>query len=168
MSSSCMTQVFNTSFDNAFNFDRFLEEIYFCYENSLEELNNSKEFDFPKDLGSNNLNEKSVKEFLGDYEESTEIDSIVITLDQNVTLFNKTGLKIFEEETEEILQILRRKPNTSKNINGLSRSNPQLKKISLAGKVLSLDNTNKTPIQPERVSNPIFQYNKTGITNSEN
>jgi hypothetical protein len=123
---------------------------------------------------------QSFLDFIGDSDESTEIDSIVAYLDQAFSTKNK------EEETcEDILNILGRKDggniekeNLRQNVNGeiireLSKSNPQFysKKLSMKGRVLKSVNNfesnsqctfaskNSTKHIPERVSNPFSQRN---------
>lgn len=106
--------------------------------------------------------------FMGEEDESTEIDSIVNSLVKDESTAMSSPLKVERmrleetagEGTDEILAILKQ-PKTTKNVNyvrGLSRSNPNFyssKKVSMSGRVLQGVASDKIsrPV-PERVSNP--------------
>lgn len=126
-----------------------------------------------------------VEVFIGDKNDSTEIDSIVNSMisEVNVTANPfKLAAELEESGTEEILSILKKQPQTCKNdpyVRGLSRSNPEFynKKVSLSGKVLRNED-NRVNVQnvqnvqnihrciPQRVSNPFSKNFNTNTKNS--
>jgi hypothetical protein len=100
----------------------------------LEEQNISQLFDCNEEL--NLMKKTSFEEFIGKDDESTEISLLLTSLDSNSTT-------IKEEETEsvsEILAILKKTPNSTKNKTNNNYINPfgvrPVKKVSLSGKVL--------------------------------
>lgn len=128
----------------------------------------NKEIDFDsvlaeKEYFADEIKHDKLKVFIGEADESTELDSILTTLDRS-SISTNPGVNPFkmcknleETEAEEILAILK-KPHSTKSgtcHRDYSRSNPNLntKKISLQGRVLHSVHNNQRNI-PERVSNP--------------
>jgi hypothetical protein len=110
---------------------------------------------------------KESLDFIGDEDESTEIDSIISPLNMTITSLK---LSSGEEntETEEILTILKQK---SPKFDACRKSDPDLftaRRVSLYGKVLQCESSGKdsecrTPLPirprcvPHRVSNPFHR-----------
>jgi len=122
---------------------------------------------------------KESVDFIGDEEESTEIDSIISPLNMTITSLK---LSSGEEntETEEILTILKQK---SPKFDACRKSNPDLfaaRRVSLNGKVLQCEFSGKdsecrTPLPirprcvPHRVSNPFHRnFEITPCNNNSN
>jgi hypothetical protein len=113
-----------------------------------------------------NINKKgsNTLDFLGDMEESTEIESIVSPLNSTITS-SKHSAGEENTETDEILAILKQKsPRENKEFGG----NPQLdvaRKVSMTGRVIraepGLEHRCSLPIRPrcipQRVSNPFYK-----------
>jgi hypothetical protein len=147
----------------------------------INSLNISSEIDFDSiKIESEYLQSKNKTnsiDFIGDMEESTEIDSIISPLNMTVT---SSKLSTGEEntETEEILNILKQKSPKS---NTLRMSNPELytpRRVLLTGRVLHCESgvpvtecSTPFPIRPRcvprRVSNP-FQQNFDSLTCNNN
>lgn len=116
--------------------------------------------------------EKNQEDFVGDLNESTEISSLLASLDSTFS-YNKNAENLFSSEataesTEEILSILKRQPQTTRNIKSFAR-NPFMatatpckpKQISMAGKILkvSTDVSSSESMSPVRNSNPAVRKN---------
>ncbi len=144
-------------------------ELSASFEN-VDEIHSKREEDIDFDLiiaereyFGKDIKHVQVKGFIGDKDESTELDSIVNSMISEVNISSnpfKLATQFEESGTDEILSILKNKPQTCKNgsyVRGLSRSNPEFynsKKVSLNGKVLQHNNPHRIP---ERVSNPFFK-----------
>jgi hypothetical protein len=138
----------------------YTQEIFFIQEEMNSHINSmgrqTIEIDFEqitveKDYFYHDLDfkDKSAKKFIGDVDESTEIDSILNPLKS--PFGNEKSSQISEEntETEEILAILRKKsyPANMPHSNysrALSKSSPQFyeaKRIPLKGRVIECANS---------------------------
>jgi hypothetical protein len=137
-----------------------------------EEQNISQFVDFNEEIHLNLTKKQSLEEFLGMEDESTEISLILSSMDSgSITFTTESRPTLKEEDTEsvsEILSILKKSPQSTKNKN--SYPNEQfimpfggniirpvcVKKVSLSGKVLATDKS-----YPERVSKPVLRSSLT-------
>jgi len=135
------------------------------------EKNNSGEIDFDtitleKENFIRDIKVCQMRKFIGDENESIEIDSLVNLINSEST-FSATpnSFKLCEnlEETgtDEILHILKN-PKKVIPVRGLSKSTPDFynsRKVCLKGKVLKNEMSTISPKTnvPERVSNPLFK-----------
>ena len=161
------TQTINTNRSELCAIVEFLGRIV-----SINDLNTSQEIEFDSIKVETEFiltKEKSnTMDFIGDTEESTEIESIVFPLNSTITSLKlSTGEE--NTETDEILTILKQKsPRDNTNY----ASNPELntaRKVSLIGRVLkvgshvepTLQHRCSLPIRPrcvpQRVSNPFYK-----------
>jgi hypothetical protein len=129
----------------------------------------SEDFDFleSKEIV---LENKLVLDFLGDSNESTEIDSIVVSLDQSNSVNIDLNSIKQDSSCEEILTILKQKSTPFSTKNESRCENPfalrkpiVVKKIAMGGKILQTSeqqtSTQTSPCRPvpQRVSNPIYK-----------
>jgi hypothetical protein len=137
-----------------------------CLYNEVQNI--SQIADFNEELDLNFTKKESLEDFLGMEDESTEISILLNSLDSGSITFNLDNRATKLDETEsvsEILAILKRSPQTTRNkgtplndniitpIGGGSIIRPVcVKQISLRGKVLSPDKP-----YPERVNNPVLK-----------
>lgn len=154
--------------------NEYSEQIYKNYDflnHTFED--NLDNFKFLEKLDADN---KHIYNFLGDSDDSTEISLILTNLNTSLNNTKFSNQKNLESELNtsksEILKILKfkRQPNT---ITISSRGNVHAetpfslthstKKISMAGRILKDNNSNKTKNDsvnsfiPERLSNPILR-----------
>jgi hypothetical protein len=136
------------------------QDIFFCTEElsthlhllgkqqeiNFEQINLEKEYFYNNDF---NFKEKSLKNFIGDMDESTEIHSLLNPFDSTLGEKNTTRQNSVDNtETEEILAILRKKSATTPSAYSrvFSKSNPQFyeaKKIPMTGRIIEHANSEK-------------------------
>ena len=103
---------------------------------------NTKEFE---DFDFTYFSKKSSLEFLDDAEDSTEISSILINLNTTESEEKNEAEKSFEDTKDEILNILKKQPSTTKNnfkriSNFKSFSTKAVtKQIPMTGRILQKD-----------------------------
>ena len=144
------------------------QEIFFQNEDLSAHINPSgtvtTEIDFDKVLEEKEyffndckFKHKSANSFIGDMEESTEINSILTPLDLSLGILKRSASSEENTETGEILEILRKKssPTIIPNSNFsrvFSNSSPQFydykKRIPMIGRVIGCP-------QGEEVSSPV-------------
>jgi hypothetical protein len=138
----------------------FFNERFTAISHIDDELSISQIADFNDELCSL-TKQQSLEEFLGHEDESTEISLLLNSMDSANSSAGLNGLNE-TESVSEILAILKKAPNSTKNKTSIFNDNyinpfggnvcrpVCVKKVSMTGKVLN------RPF-PERVSNPVFK-----------
>lgn len=132
-------------------------------EIDFEHIKIEKEYFFSYD---EDVKDKSAQTFIGDAEESTEIDSLLNPLTSSFRNLKLSQISEENTETEEILAILRKKSSTAvipapNYSRALSKSNPQFyeaKRIPLKGRVIEYANLD-TKENTEEVGSPLTVSN---------
>jgi hypothetical protein len=124
-------QIYNNLFDN--KIDKIEEEQFFKIVIKSDDDNSLSK-------------QGSFEEFLGEDDESTEISSLVAEIDASCSRSS------MESESGEIINILKAPAIIFQPFRTL-----QPKRISLSGKVLTMNTDYNHRVTPERMSNPIFK-----------